>query len=149
MSTTIFTAPQYDPEKARKRRQTIVAILCAVIIVAGVLYIFRYWPEERRVDHFFAALENKDYKQAYGIWLNDPNWEQHANKYTQYPFDEFYRDWGPGGEWGAINSYKIEGATTPRQGGSGVIVVVTINGRAEPARIWVEKKAKTLTWSPY
>lgn len=149
MSTTIFTAKHYDPEKARRRRQTIVAIICVVIIVAGVLYMFRYWPEERRVDRFFVALESKDYKTAYGLWQNDPNWEQHPNQYGQYPFSDFYNDWGPGGEWGVIRGFKIEGATAPRHGGSGVIVVVTINDRAEPARIWVEKKSKTLTWSPY
>jgi len=33
--------------------------------------------------------------------------------------------------------------------GSGVIVQVTVNRRADKARIWVEKKDKTLTFSPY
>ena len=35
------------------------------------------------------------------------------------------------------------------KGGSGVIVVVTINERKEPARLWVEKRDKSLTFSPY
>jgi hypothetical protein len=48
-----------------------------------------------------------------------------------------------------VRSYKIDGSVSPRGGGSGVIVQVTVNNRAEKARIWVEKKDKTLTFSPY
>ena len=81
--------------------------------------------------------------------MHDPDWKQHAEKYSQYPFNDFYRDWGPGGEWGKINSYKVYGSTSPRGGGSGVIVEVVINNRAEHARLWVQKSDKTLTFSPY
>jgi hypothetical protein len=147
MSTTIFTANDYNPHKARKRRQWLIGILSAVVILGGLFYIFRNWTYERRVDKFFTAIEQKDYKQAYGIWQNDPAWEQHPNQHAGYLFNEFYRDWGPGGEWGLIRSHRIEGSTRPK-GGSGVIVVVKINDRVEPARLWVEKKDKTLTWSP-
>ncbi|MFB3814281.1 MAG: hypothetical protein ACE14L_09220 [Terriglobales bacterium] len=148
MSTTIFTARQYNPEKERRKRQIIVAVVCAVIIVAALLYTFRNWTYERRVDQFFSAIQQQDYKKAYGIWMNDPAWEQHPQKYTQYPFDDFYRDWGPGGEWGLVKTYKVVGSARPK-GGSGVIVVVRVNDRVEQARLWVEKKDKTLTWSPY
>jgi hypothetical protein len=138
MATTIFTAKEYDPQKQRRRRQIILAVVSIAVIVFGLFYIFRYWPYEHRVDQFFSALESKDYKQAYAIWQNDSGWEQ-----------EFYRDWGPAGEWGMITSHKVEGAATPKGGSSGVVVVVTINQRVEPARLWVEKKDRTLTWSPY
>jgi hypothetical protein len=149
MSTTIFTAKEYDPQKEHRRWQVIIAIASIVIILAGVGYLFRYWPYEHRVNQFFSAVENRDFKQAYGIWQNDPNWEQHPDKYKNYPFPEFYRDWGPSGEWGVISRHKIDGAGTPKGGSSGVIVLVTINGRVDPARLWVEKKDKTMTWSPY
>jgi hypothetical protein len=149
MATTIFTAGQYDPEKARRRRQIILGIISIVVILGGLAYMFRYWPYEHRVDRFFNALEKNDYQRAYGIWQNDPNWQQHPEQFKDYPYAEFYSDWGPGGDWGAIHSHKIEGATTPKRGSSGVIVVVTINHRVEPARLWVEKKSKTMTWSPF
>jgi hypothetical protein len=149
MATTIFTAGHYDPEKARRKRQLVLGIISLLIILGGLAYLFRYWPYERRVDHFFTALQQQDYQQAYSIWQNDANWQQHPEKFKDYPYSDFYRDWGPGGDWGAIHSHKIEGSTTPKRGSSGVIVVVTINGRVEPARLWVEKKSKTLTWSPF
>ena len=37
----------------------------------------------------------------------------------------------------------------PPQGGSGVIVVVTINQRAQKSFLWVEKRDLSLTFSPY
>jgi hypothetical protein len=149
MATTIFTAKEYDPEKDRRKRQIILAVISLAVILGCLLYVFRYWPYEHRVNQFFTALEKKDYKQAYAIWQNDPTWEQHPDKFKNYPYSEFYQDWGPAGEWGVITSHRVEGSTAPRGGSSGVVVVVTVNQRAEPARLWVEKKDKTLTWSPY
>lgn len=148
MATSIFTAPQYDPRRERRKRTIIVFIVTAAILIGALAWVYRNWPEERVVDHFFAALVNKDYEQAYGIWLHDPGWKQHPDKYPNYPFREFYNDWGPGGEWGIIKNFHIDGSAAPKKG-SGVVVVVTVNGRAEKARIWVEKKDRTLTFSPY
>jgi hypothetical protein len=149
MASTIFTAPQYDPAKERRRNRLIWTIVLVVLVLGALGWLFRYWPQEHLVGNFFQALQHKDYETAYGIWVADKNWKQHADKFSQYPFREFYQDWGPGGEWGAIRSYKVEGAARPK-GGSGVVVVVTVNERVDPkARIWVEGKDKTLTFSPY
>ncbi len=148
MSTTIFTAKPPSPEKERRKRQIIIAVICVAVIAGSLYYGLRNWPYEHRVNRFFDALEVKDYKAAYGIWFNDPNWQQHPQQYSQYTYDDFYRDWGPGGEWGVIKSHDIVGSARPKHG-SGIIVVVRINGRVEPARLWVEKKTRTLTWSPY
>ena len=63
--------------------------------------------------------------------------------------NEFYRDWGPGGEWGLVKSHEIYGSATPKGGGSGVIVEAVVNERAEHARLWVQKDDKSLTFSPY
>lgn len=149
MGTTLFQAPPYDPARERRRRLVIIAIGLAVVILALAAYRYRNWPEERVVAQFFDALQHKNYEAAYGIWQHDPAWKQHLDRYPRYPFGEFYQDWGPGGEWGLIKSYHIDGADNPKGGSSGVVVVVTVNGRTERARIWVEKRDKTLTFSPY
>lgn len=149
MATTILTAPQYDPKRERRKKQIIAGVILAVIAVGVLLYVFRNWPEERVVKKFFTALQAKDYEKAYGIWMADAEWKQHPQKYPNYPFNEFYQDWGPGGEWGVVRKFSIDGSANPK-GGSGVVVVVTVNERlADKARIWVEKKDKTLTFSPY
>ena len=148
MSTTIFTAGEYDPARERRRRNRIISLILIVLLIASALYAFRNWPEERVVKRFFTALENKDYEKAYGIWVADSNWKQHPQQHPNYSFGEFYLDWGPGGEYGLIKSFKIDGSANPK-GGSGVIVQVTVNDRKEPARLWVEKRDKSLTYSPF
>ena len=148
MSNTIFTAPEYDPWRERRKRAIVVAVAAAAFVIGFFVYQYRNWPEERVVDRFFTALVNKDFETGYAIWEHDPAWKQHPQNYPNYSFREFYNDWGPGGEWGIIKTFRIEGSASPKQG-SGVVVVVTINERKEPARLWVEKKDKTLTFSPY
>jgi hypothetical protein len=145
---TLLDAQQYDEEKARKRTRRIISSISILVIVLGLLWWFRYWPEERIVGHFFDALQKQDYKTAYGIWMRNPDWAQHPEKYPKYPYNEFYRDWGPGGEWGLIKTQKVYGASTCPGPASGVVVDVVVNDRAQHAQVWVEKSDKTLSFPP-
>jgi hypothetical protein len=146
---TLLDAQQYDAAGERRRRIRIIGVVALVIIVAALAWAYRNWPEEHAVDKFFDALQQKDYEAAYGFWMHDPQWKQHVEKYSKYPFNEFYRDWGPGGEWGLVKSHSIYASGTPKGGGSGVVVEIIVNDRAEHARVWVEKSDKTLSFSPY
>ena len=145
---TLLDAKQYDPEKARKKRNQIVSAILAVVVLAFLAWWFRYWPEERIVRHFFEALQKKDYNQAYSIWMHDAEWQKHRQQHAKYPFNDFYRDWGPGGEWGLIKTEKVYGASTCPGPSSGVVVDVIVNDRAEHAQVWVEKSDKTLSFPP-
>jgi hypothetical protein len=146
---TLLDAQEYDYARQRRRRIRIISILVLALVIAGLAWKYHNWPEEHVVDRFFDALQQQNYEAGYGIWMHDPNWKQHPQKYTQYSYNDFYRDWGPGGEWGIIKSHDIYGSGTPRGGGSGVIVEVVVNGRSEHARVWVEKSDKSLSFSPY
>lgn len=155
---SLFEAHPYDPSQARKKRNIIIAIVFVVIIVVIFWWQLRFWPEERVVDRFFDALQQQKFEQAYGIWMNDPDWQQHRQRYSRYTYDDFMKDWGPGGEWGIIKSHKIFGAGYPPRGHgaptfgtpSGVVVIVTVNDRiADKASLWVQKGDKTLGFSPY
>ncbi len=154
---TLFGAQPYDPARARRRRIRIIAISVVVIVLASLAWHYRYWREERQVDKFFNALQHQKFEQAYGVWMNDPDWKQHPGEYARYPFPDFMRDWGPGGEWGIVKSHRIDGVAVPKGGNagafvspSGVVVVVTVNERiGDKAHIWVEKSDKTLSFSPY
>ena len=148
MPATLFEAPPYDPARERRRKVLIAAAAAAIVVVLALLWVFRNFPEERVVDKFFAALQQQQFETAYGIWQADPDWKQHPDKYKSYPYQDFYRDWGPGGDWGVIKSYSIVGTAVPTPPASGVVVVVTVNHRVEQARIWVQKKDKTLSFSP-
>ena len=145
MPSTIFTAQEYDPAKDRRRNRVIVAIVAIVLILAGLGWWLRNWPEEHVAKQFIGALQARDYQKAYGVWMHDPQWKSHEQQYKLYPFADFYSDWGPGGDWGLIKTYKLDGSVNPPHG-SGVIVQFTINDRAEKLRLWVEKKDKTITF---
>jgi len=157
---TLLDATEYDAEKARRKRKriiftaTVTLAFCFVLEVVGSIVFktplwFLYWPEERVAERFFDALQQQNYEAAYGIWMHDPQWQRHPEWYHKYPFNEFYSDWGPGGEWGLIKSHRLYAAGAPPGGGSGVIVDVVVNDRAQPARVWVEKRDKTMSFSPY
>jgi hypothetical protein len=146
---TLLDAKEYDPEKERRKKVRIISAIVFLLLAGFFLWWFRYWPEERVAEHFFDALQKRDYESGYGIWMHDPQWRQHPDHYKKYPFNEFYTDWGPGGQWGLVKSYKIYAAGTPPGGGSGVIVDIIVNDRAEHARVWVEKSDKTMSFSPY
>jgi hypothetical protein len=154
---TLFEAQPYDVARARKRRNLIIALVMLVLVVAVVWWQMRYWPEERVVDRFFDALQQQNYEQAYGIWMHDPDWKQHPARYARYPYNDFIKDWGPGGEWGIVKSHHIDGvgvpkgySGTPFATASGVVVQVTVNDRiADKAKVWVQKDDRTLGFSPY
>ena len=145
---TLMDAPVYDPAPARRRKIRMSIGILLLVATGFLVWLFRYWPEEHVANKFFAAIEQKNFEAAYGIWMQDPTWQQHTEKYPKYPFREFYTDWGPGSEWGLVKTHKIRASGECRGGGTGVVVEVTVNGRFEPARVWVEKSGKTMSFPP-
>ncbi|HET7208287.1 MAG TPA: hypothetical protein VFI95_17050 [Terriglobales bacterium] len=144
---TLLDAKSPDFVRERRRRIIISSVIVAVLILGALVWEFRYWPQEKVVDNFLSALQKQDYERAYGIWMNDPAWKQHANKYANYPYSDFYRDWGPGGEWGLIKTHDVDCALGTKEG-TGVIVAATVNGRTEHPFFFVNKADKTLSFSP-
>lgn len=113
---TLLDAKEYDPEIERRRKKRIISAVVFVLLVLFLGWWFRFWPEEHVANLFFDALQNQNYEAAYGIWWHDPQWKQHPEHFKKYPYNEFYRDWGPGGEWGRIKSHKIYASGLPPGG---------------------------------
>jgi hypothetical protein len=159
---TLLDAPQFDA--ARSRRNTLIVECCAVTLV--VLFVVWWlvagrpvdWPwnwnhylfGRAAVNKFLTAVEANDLPKAYGIWLNDKNWQQHPQQYTTYPFSRFEGDWGPNSpdnEYGAIHSHKI--VLAGHYGKKGVLVAVLINGRKSDAlNLAYDYRTGTLDFSP-
>jgi hypothetical protein len=144
---TLMDAQQYDTTRARQRRILIITLVVVLLIGVWIAYHLRDYPERARTRTFFSNLQKQNYEAAYGVWFHDPNWKQQPGKYQSYPFNDFYRDWGPGGEWGLIKSFRLDCSLSP-SGGSGVIVQVNVNNRSDHAYIWVQKSDQTLSFSP-
>jgi hypothetical protein len=158
---TLLDAPVFDQARYRRKRlivQCIVGVLAALFIawwlVAGHpvdwpwhwdAYIFG----ERTVNRFLTAVEQDNMSKAYGIWMHDPNWQQHQSRYTLYPFSRFEHDWGPNSpdnDYGVISSHKIAAA---RYYGNVLLVAVLINGRKSGAlNLDYDPKTGTLDFAP-
>jgi hypothetical protein len=85
----------YDPAKARARKNILIASLITVLVLAGFLWYFWNWPQEHRVNQFFAAVEARDMPKAFAIWNHDPDWQQHPQQYAQYSYGRFRSGLGP------------------------------------------------------
>jgi hypothetical protein len=142
---TLLDAPTYDPAKARMRKNLLIAGLVTCVVLAGLLWYFWDWPQEHRVNQFFAAIEARDLPKAFGIWNHDPDWQQHPQQYAPYPYGRFETDWGHSSDWGDIKAHKI---TMSKTVGSGVVVGVEVNGQKTPVFLWVQRSNKTLGFSP-
>lgn len=108
-----------------------------LLIVAGGLYFeFRNFREEREVKKFLTALTQEDYRAAYQVWQPAPS----------YTLRNFMEDWGPGGRWGRIKTFKL---LDSRRRGESVVVTVRINARVDPAEIWVSRNDRSLSFPPF
>jgi hypothetical protein len=145
VAMTLMDAEQFDAARDRRRRQLIIALVILVLVGAWTAFHLRNYPQRHAVDKFFAAIQAQKYEDAYAIWFNDPDWRQHTQQYSKYAYNDFYRDWGPGGEWGLIKNHAVDCSVSTD---SGVIVQTTVNQRAEHPYLYVTKADKTLSFSP-
>jgi hypothetical protein len=145
---TLLDAREYDPAKERKKKVRIISAVIVVLVLGFLVWWNRFLPAKHIADKFFSALQKQDFDTAYGIYFADRDWHQHPQNHAQYPLNEFRQDWGPGGEWGIIKSYSIYGASNCPGGGSGVVVDVIVNDRAQHAQVYVDKSDKTISTPP-
>jgi hypothetical protein len=142
---TLLDAPVYNAKKARLIRNITIASVVTVVVLAIATYLLWNWPSEHRVNNFLATIEAGDMNKAFGIWNHDPDWQQHPDKYKDYGFAQFSKDWGSSGDYGVIKSHNIVVAKTV---GNGVVMGVDINGGKTPMFLRVDHATKTIGFSP-
>jgi hypothetical protein len=158
---TLLDAPKFD-EVRERRIHSLLSLTGGAVIVFLIGWWLAAshpvdWPwnwdahlfGRHTVNHFLSAVERNDLPAAYGIWMHDKNWQQHAQKYVVYPFGRFEQDWSsqsPDNEYGSIQSHKIAAA---RMYGNVLLVAVLINGRKSDAlNLAYDPKSGTLSFSP-
>jgi hypothetical protein len=125
------------PKPPRHFGRYILLAVFVAIVASGVAYYFWNYPEERAVSRFLQALENGDYKTAYGLW--QPS--------STYSFDDFIKDWGPSGDYGKIRQFEILRAASTSS--ETVSVTVMINQQTPVLKLLVDKKTKGMAYSPF
>jgi hypothetical protein len=152
---TLLDAPKFDEKAAKRNRKVGIGLLIAfgVLVVVYVVlwqttfhtFEFWAWPAEARLNTFLKTIEAGDLSSAYGQWNHDPEWKQHPDKYKNYDFDQFTKDWGPMSDYGKIRSHKIGLA---KASGNGVVIGVFMNGGKTPLFLRVDSKTKEIGFSP-
>lgn len=158
---TLLDAPKFDEVRDRRLRAILYSSVGAVFVLLISFWLIAghpvdwpwYWlhhlEARHTADHFLDAVEKDDLPKAYGIWMHDPDWQQHADKYTSYPFKRFHDDWSktsPENEYGVIQSHKIAVA---HQYGNIVLMAILINGRKSNAlNLAFDPKTHSLNFSP-
>jgi hypothetical protein len=152
---TLLNAPKYDAGKEKRTTGLIfggigLLLLALVVGVGGFLlghgWFFTNLAAEHKVDKFFTALEAKDYNAAYALWMSDPDWQKHPEKYD-YTLKRFTEDWTTESPVGPITQHHVDISKTDGTGtfGTGIIVAVRLNG-GKKVFMWYEKKDGTLTY---
>ena len=154
---SLMDAPSYDPTRDERNRKILIGSAIAIVLlvilaiagfVAGHGWLYTNLPYEHKVNNFFDALEAKDYSKAYGIYNADADWQQHPDKYKDYPLKRFTEDWTTQSPVKApITWHHVDISRSDGTGmfGTGVIVAVRINGD-HPIFMYVNRKDDTMTW---
>jgi hypothetical protein len=158
---TLLDAPKFDAVREKRRQVFLYSTVgfLFVLLVAWWLVAGRPvdWPwnwnnylfGRSMVNNFLTDVEKNDLSAAYGVWINDKNWQQHPEKTGTYPFSRFQEDWSstsPDNEYGAIQSHKV--ALAGRYG-NGVLIAVLINGRKSKAlNLEYDPRSKSLNFAP-
>ena len=128
---SLLEPPVEKPQKSRAMAITVVAL--AIALATVLWFTFRYYPEKKATAIFFDALVSGDTNKAYGLWKPS----------ASYKLDDFAADWGPGGYYGPVKSYKIMSAKAPKQSTSIEVNVAISPFSPMPEASDAEKSSKT------
>jgi hypothetical protein len=152
---TLLNAPEFDEQKENRKRNILVgsgALIAAIVLltVAGFLlghgWLFMNLPVEHRVSTLLSALQAQDYAKAYGIFYNDPDWQQHPDKYKDYPLQRFTEDFSTESDWkGPITTYHVDFS---KRDATGTVVAATINGTTN-LTLKVQRSDGTISFFPF
>ena len=101
---TLLDAPQFNPARERRNRIILISSTSTLFSLFVIWWLVcghpLDWPWNWNhhlygtitVNRFFTAVEKNDLQKAYGVWFNDPKWQQHPNQHPMYDFNEFDHD---------------------------------------------------------
>ncbi len=159
---TLLNAPAYNERRERLLQTLLIAggALFGILLVAtfagfltGHGWLFSNLYTEHRINRFLTDLEQKNFTDAYGIYVNDADWQQHPSKFSGYSLQRFTEDWTTYSPVGPIHSHHVDKSVSDGSGpfGTTLIVAATINGQKDKRLfLAVQRSDGTLTYpSPH
>lgn len=152
---TLLNAPEFDERKETRTRNLLMgsgifAAALALLTVGGFLlghgWLFMNLPAEHRVKVFLSTVQAGDYPKAYGLFYNDPGWQEHPDRYKDYPLERFTEDFTTESEWkGPVTSFHVDFS---KRDDTGTVVASTINGSTN-LTLKYQRSDGTLAFFPY
>lgn len=152
---TLLNAPEYNETRETAKKRILIAIpivliVAAVLALAGAVtghgYFFMNLPIEHRVSVFLSTCQAGDYEKAYAIWWHDPDWKQHPEKYSDYPFKNFLRDFRDDTDWHSpVKTFHVD---LSKRDDSGTVVAATINNSSKKLFLKYQRADGTLSFTP-
>lgn len=151
---TLLNAPEFNAGSENRKRRILIGLaatiaLAALLSIAGFIsghgWFFMNLPAEHKVQVFLEAVQRGDFDHAYSLWQNDPTWQQHPDKYKDYPLSRFTEDWTTASDWhGPVRTFHVD---VSKHDETGTVVASTINGNK---RLFLkyQKKDGTLSYFP-
>lgn len=149
MDLALLDTTSEEPN-SKRLRYAVSGVALVILVAFGIWFFFlRFISEKHTVEHFMDAVVAQDYQKGFQIWKSRGS----------YTYQDFLADWRLDGYYGPIKSYRIESASLPPNGGSGVVVVVEVSpfqpfpddhdphsGRNKEIRLWVERSDQSLSF---
>jgi len=139
-----------QPPPSKTPRYILLGVVVLLAIAFFVWRAVRYDAEEKTVNTFFSTLAAGNMQGAYQLWKAMPS----------YSFRDFQEDWGPGGYYGPVKSFRIDSASAPPKSNS-VAVRVRISpyqpfpkndpeqqNKTKTVIIWVDRNTQSLSFPP-
>lgn len=158
---TLLNAPAYDERRATLHRNLLIGaasliVLLIVLTFAGILtghgWLFSNTTAEHHVNKFLTDIEQKNFNAAYGVYMNDADWQQHPEKYSFYPLKRFTEDWTTYSPVGPILSHHVDKSVTDGSGafGTTIIVASTVQTPKGEKRLFIpyQRSDGTLSYPP-
>ena len=139
---TLLNAPAYNERRERMVQTLLIALgglfsLLLVLTFAGFIsghgWLSSNLYTEHRINRFLTDIEQKNFDDAYAIYVNDSSWKQHPEKHHEYPLKRFTEDWTTYSPVGAIHTHHVDKSVADGSGpfGTTLIVASTINGQKD------------------
>lgn len=146
-----------EEKRGKILRRILIGVVTVLVFGAVSYFSLRNYSENRSIQNFVAALQQKDYKQAYARWGCTE-----AKPCRDYSFEKFMEDWGPNSPNADASNARVEHPQlNPGAIGwirnmlgiqyscnDGVIYHVTL-GTGSPVLLYVLRSDKTIGFAPW
>lgn len=136
---------------SKKKWYVLLGVCIAGLIVLAFWLVLRFHAEKATVTHFLDTVAAGKMDDAYRIWKPSDT----------YSFKDFSDDWGPGGYYGPVKSFRID-STDHTKHSSGVIITVIVSpdahfpgkddaaemAKTKRVKLWVQFKDQSISYPP-